>query len=36
MLWMVEKGSRGRFCHAIYWYGKTNNKFIKGYNKNKE
>ena len=36
MLLMVEKGIRGRICHGIYRYAKTNNKYMKNYNKNKE
>ena len=33
---MVEKGTRGGICHSIYGYAKTNNKYMKGYDKNKE
>ena len=33
---MVEKGIRGEICHAIYRYAKTNNKYMKDYNKNKK
>ena len=36
MLFMVEKGIRGVICHSIYQYAKTNNKYIKYYDKNKE
>ena len=36
MLLMVEKGIRGRLCHAIYRYAKANNKYMKNYNKDKE
>ena len=36
MLLMVEKGIRGGICHAIYRYAKTNNKYMKNYNKDKE
>ena len=36
MLLMVEKGIRGGICHSIYWYAKTNNKYMKHYDKNKE
>ena len=33
MLLMVEKGIRGGICHSIYRYEKTNNKYIKNYDK---
>ena len=33
---MVEKGIRGGTCHAIQPYLKTNIKYMKNYNKNKE
>ena len=33
---MVEKGIRGVICHAIHRYAKTNNKYMKNYDKNKE
>ena len=36
MLLMVEKGIRGWICHSIYRYAKTNNKYMKNYDKNKE
>ena len=36
MLLTVEKGIRVVLCHSIYQYAKANNKYIKGYNKNKE
>ena len=36
MLLMVEKDIKGGTCHAIPWYMKTNNKYIKDYDKNKE
>ena len=29
MLSMVEKGIRGRTCHSIYRYAKTNSKYMK-------
>ena len=36
MLRMLEKGIRGGICHAIHRYIKTNNKYMKDYNKDKE
>ena len=36
MLLMVEKGIRGGICHAIHWYEKANNKYIKNCNKIKK
>ena len=36
MLLMFEKGIRGVICHAILRYEKTNNKYIKDYDENKE
>ena len=33
---MVEKGIRGRICHAIHRYAKPKNKYMKDYDKNKE
>ena len=33
---MVEKEIRGRICHSIKRYAKTNNKFMKNYDKNKQ
>ena len=36
MLLMVEKGIRGGICHAILRYAKTNNKYMKDYNKDEE
>ena len=36
MVLMVEKGIRGGICHSIYRYEKANNKYMKGYDKNKE
>ena len=36
MLLMVQKGTRGGICHAIYRYEKANNKYMKDYDKNKE
>ena len=36
MLLMVEEGIRGGICHSIHRYAKTNNKYMKIYDKNKE
>ena len=36
MILMVEEGIRRGICHAIHWYAKTNNKYMKHYDKNKE
>ena len=36
MLLMEGEGIRDQICHAIYWYAKANNKYIKDYDKNKE
>ena len=37
MLLMIEKGIRGGICRCIYWYAKSNNKYMKDYNdKNNE
>ena len=37
MLLMAEKGIRGGICQVIHQYlNKANNKYIKGYDKNKE
>ena len=33
---MVEKGIKRGICHSIYRYAKANNKYMKGYDKNKE
>ena len=33
---MVEKSIRGEICHTTYQYAKTNNKYMKDYDKNKE
>ena len=33
---MVEKGIIGGIFHAIHWYIKANNKYMKDYDKNKE
>ena len=34
MLLMVEKGTTDRICQAIHKHAKTNNKYMKNYNKN--
>ena len=36
MLLMVEKGTRGRICHAIHRYAKANNKYMKNCDKDME
>ena len=36
ILLMVEKGIIGGIFHAIHWYIKANNKYMKDYDKNKE
>ena len=36
MLLMAEKSIRGEIYHSIYRYEKTNNTYIKDYDKNKE
>ena len=36
MLLMVEKGIRGRICHVIHRYAKTNNQYMKNYDKNRK
>ena len=36
MLMMVEKGSRGGICHAIYSYAKAKNRYMKNCNKSTE
>ena len=35
MLLMAGKGIRGGICNSIYRYAKANNKYMKGYDKNK-
>ena len=30
---MIEKGVRGGICHSTYRFAKTNNKYMKGYDK---
>ena len=36
ILLMVEEGIRGEIFHSIHRYAKSNNKYMKNYNKNKE
>ena len=36
MLLMAEKGIRGGICHAMHRYAKTNNHYMKDYNKDEE
>ena len=36
MLLMVEKEMREGVCHAIFWYAKANNKYMRDYNKDEE
>ena len=36
MLLMLEKRIRGEKCHSIYLYAKSDNKYLKDYDKNKE
>ena len=36
MLLMVEKGIRGKICHAKLRHTKSSNKYIKDYNKDEE
>ena len=33
---MAEKEIKGGICHAIHQYAKSNNKYVKEYDKNKE
>ena len=33
---MIEKGIRGGICHSIHRHAKTNNKYMKDYDENKE
>ena len=36
MLLIIEKDIRREICHAIHRYIKSNNKYMKDYDKNKE
>ena len=36
MLLMAEDGIGGGICHSIYRYAKTNSKYKKDYDKNKQ
>ena len=36
MLIMNEEGTRGGMCQGLYRYAKTNNKYMKNYDENKE
>ena len=36
MLLMIEEGIRGGICHTVHHYAKTNNKYMKNYDKSKE
>ena len=36
MLLMVEKGVRGGICNAVHCYIKVSNKYMNGYDENKE
>ena len=33
---MLEKGIRGRICHALHTFAKVNNKSMDNYNENKK
>ena len=36
MMLVIEKGIRGGICQATHSYAKTNNKYMKNYDKNNE
>ena len=36
MLLMIEKDIARGICHAIYWYVKANNKYMKTYDENND
>ena len=36
MLLMIEEGIKGGICHSVLRHAKANNKYMKGYNENKD
>ena len=36
MLLMAERGIRGGICNVVQWYAKSNEKYMKNYDKKKE
>ena len=36
VLLTIAKSIKGGICHSTYWYAKTNNEYMKDYDKNKE
>ena len=36
MLLMIKEGIRGGICHTVHRYAKTNNRYMKDYDKSKE